>query len=220
MSPEQVRGREVGPRSDLFALGSLLYEMVTGVAPFRGDSAAEILHRICTWDPPPVRSLNPAVPDALSAFIGRLLEKDLRKRPPDAEAALAVLDEILTSLPTEETTVYGGYPGNVFRPSVDTPTVLSRDRRGWRVAAGVAALAVLAAVGIWLQDPPRTLYVAVPETVTAAPGSDGKDIDLAASAVRTALLQGLLGFEHIAPLEPSRGDAAADQPIALARALA
>src|SRR5215203_418733 len=89
MSPEQVRGHEIGPRSDLFALGSLLYEMVTGVTPFRGESAAEILQRICTWDPPPARSVSPAVPETLSAFIARLLEKDLRKRPQSAEHALA-----------------------------------------------------------------------------------------------------------------------------------
>ncbi len=225
MSPEQVRGREVGPRSDLFSLGSLLYEMVAGVSPFRGDSAGEILHRICTWDPPPARSINPAVPEALSAFIGRLLEKDLRKRPHDAEAALAELDEILAVLPKEETTICEGVPGGSFRTPSNTPTVLSRarfrGRPGWRIAAGVVALAILAAAGIWLQDPPRTLYVAVPETSTMAPGSDGKDLDLAASAVRTALLRGLLGFEHIAALEPSRDEAAAAaDPVALARVLA
>src|SRR5262245_6050209 len=111
MSPEQVRGREVGPRSDLFALGSLLYEMVTGVSPFRGDSAAEILHRICTWDPPPARSINPAVPGARSASIGWLLAKDVRKRPRSTEAALAELDEILKVLPTEET-IAGSLPGD------------------------------------------------------------------------------------------------------------
>jgi serine/threonine-protein kinase len=220
MSPEQVRGRDVGPRSDLFALGSLLYEMVAGVAPFRGDSAGEILHRICTWDPPPVRSLNPAVPEALSAFIGRLLEKDLRRRPAHAEAALAELDEVLIDLPTEEKTICESLPG---RTAIDTPTVLSRirfrGRPGWRVAAGVAALAVLAAVGIWFREPPRTLYVAVPETVASAPGNDGQDLDLAASAVRTAILQGLLRFQRVATLEPSRDEASAD-PIALARALA
>ncbi len=224
MSPEQVRGREIGPRSDLFALGSLLYEMVAGVSPFRGDSAAEILHRICTWDPPPVHSLSPSVPEALSALIARLLEKDLRKRPHNAEAALAELDEILKTLPAEETRIYESPLSGASRTPADTPTVLSRvrfrGRPGWRVAAGVAALAALAAVGIWLQEPPRTLYVAVPETVTNARGDDEKEIDLAASAVRTALLQGLLGFQHVATLEPSRDDAAADDPISLARALA
>jgi serine/threonine-protein kinase len=232
MSPEQVRGREIGPRSDLFALGSLLYEMVTGVTPFRGESAAEILQRICAWDPPPARSLNPAVPEALSELIGRLLEKDLRKRPPSAEHALADLDRILKELPAGEESVErlpvsaASAPGPRDPvPSEDTPTVLFQPgrRRGWtrwRAAAGVAILGILAAVGFRLQKPPRTLYVAVPETVIAASGGSGQDLGLAASAVRTALLQGLLRFQNVAALEPSRDEAALADPMALARALA
>jgi eukaryotic-like serine/threonine-protein kinase len=230
MSPEQVRGREIGPRSDLFALGSLLYEMVTGVPPFRGESAAEILQRICAWDPPPARSLRPAVPEGLSALISQLLEKDLRKRPPSAEHALAELDRILKELPAGEE-AGEPLPGSTVRASIahqDTPTVLSQTGRrakvGWRAMAGVAVLAILAAVGFRLQKPPRTLYVAVPETVIAAsdgtPGDSRQDLDLAASAVRTALLQGLLRFQNVAALEPSRDEAALADPIALARALA
>jgi tetratricopeptide (TPR) repeat protein len=215
MSPEQVRGGEIGPRSDLFALGTLLYEMVTGVTPFRGDSAAEILQRICTWDPPPARSVIPAVPDALSAFISHLLEKDPRKRPPSAGHALAELDEILRALPAGETI------GVAAHPSFAAPAVVPRaGRLGWRVAAGIAALGVLAAVAVWLQVPPRTLYVAVPKTTVAAPGDAGQDLALAASAVHTSLLQGLLGFQHVAALEPSRDEAAAGDPVALARVLA
>ena len=225
MSPEQVRGDELGPQSDLFALGSLFYEMVSGNAAFRGNSAAEILHRICTWDPPPVMSVNPAVPEVLSKFIGRLLEKDSRRRPRNAEEALAELDEILAVLPTGETTKFEGSPVSAFRaPAASTPTVLPRARLrgklGWRAATVIAALGALVAVILWLQDPPRTLYVAVPKTVTAAPESPGKDIDLAAGAARTALLQGLLGFEHVAALEPSPEEANPEDPVALARVLA
>jgi serine/threonine-protein kinase len=229
MAPEQVRGAEVGPRSDLFALGSLLYEMVTGVTPFRGDSAAEILQRICTWDPPPARSVAPAVSEALSAFIAHLLEKDPRKRPHSAEDALAELDAVLKELPAGES-IAGSLSGSAFRTAADCPAGSGvpdsapragrRARLIWRAAACIAILTVLAAAAAWLQRPPRTVYVAVPETlVAAAPGDAGKDFDLAASAVRTALLQGLLGFQRVAALEPSR-DEAADDPVALARALA
>jgi len=230
MSPEQVRGREIGPRSDLFALGSLLYEMVTGVPPFRGESAAEILQRICTWDPPPARSLRPAVPEALSALIGRLLEKDLRKRPHNAEDALAELDRVLRELPAADESGER-LPGSASRAPIrhdkshdDTPTVLTRAGRrrwtGWRAAAGIAILGALAAVGFQLQKPPRTLYVAVPETAVTASGEAGRDLGLAASAVRTGLLQGLLRFQHVAALEPSRDEASLADPTALARALA
>ncbi len=224
MSPEQVRGREVGPRSDLFALGSLLYEMTAGDSPFRGDSAAEILHRICTWDPPPVMSVHPAVPEALSGFIGRLLEKDPRKRPDSAAEALVELDEILRSLPAEDT-AWEARDGGPLRTPRDTPTILPGSRRyrgklAGRAAAGVAALGTLAAVAVWLQSPPKTLYVAVPQTVVVARQDQGRDLDLAAGAVRTALLQGLLRFRSVAALEPGSGDPAASDPVALARVLA
>ena len=230
MSPEQVHGGEVGPRSDLFSLGSLLYEMVTGVTPFQGGSAGEVLQRICTWDPPAARSVIPAVPEALSALISHLLEKDLRKRPHSAEHALAEIDEALKQLPAGET-VAGSLSGSAFRTAVDRPPVVRavpaiasgtgrRGWLGWRAAAAVAGLGILAVVGVWLRPPPRTLYVAVPETAIAASGEAGQELALAASAVRTALLQGLLGFQHVAALEPSRDEAAAGDPVALARVLA
>jgi tetratricopeptide (TPR) repeat protein len=244
MSPEQVRGGEVGPRSDLFALGSLLYEMVTGATPFRGDSAAEVLQRICTWDPPPARSVIPVIPEALSAFLAHLLEKDPRKRPHSAEDALAELDAVLKDLPALPTvdTIGGSLAGRAFRTAVDRPVVPigpagpvvpgvldvpgtaprpgRRGRLRWLIVAGVVALGLLAAAGAWLRPPPRTLYVAVPETTVTASGDTGQDLGLAASGVRTALLQGLLGFRHVAALEPSRDEAAAGDPVALARVLA
>ncbi|HEV7787242.1 MAG TPA: tetratricopeptide repeat protein, partial [Thermoanaerobaculia bacterium] len=207
---------------------------MTGVSPFRGDSAAETLHRICTWEPAPARSLNPAVPEDLSEFIVRLLEKDLRRRPGSAADALAHLDEILPALPGEAPTLVDR-PGLARLPAVDTPTVLPvvrlRDRLrrlGRRpktiavVLAALGALALGAVVTLWLRQPPKTLYVAVPETVTSAgPGNVSEELDLAANAVHTSLLQGLLGFQHVAALEPSRDDApAANHPTALARALA
>jgi serine/threonine-protein kinase len=225
MSPEQVRGGEVGPRSDLFALGTLLYEMVTGGMPFRGESAAEILQRICTWDPPPARAVSPDVPEPLSAFLERLLEKDPRRRPQSAGEALAELDAVLDRLPAA-----GAFRADRSSPAhaaVDLPAAAGRadrDRRlGWRLAAGAAGLtalaAVVAALGLWLRVPPRMLYVAVPPTAIVAAGDGGRDLPLAASAVRTALLQGLLGFQRVAALEPSRDEAAAS-PVALARVLA
>jgi serine/threonine protein kinase len=188
MAPEQVRGGEIGPRCDLFALGTLLYEMVTGVTPFRGDSAGEILQRICTWDPPPARAAAPAVPEALSAFIAHLLEKDPRQRPQSAEHALAELDQILRGLPAGEALggdlSAGPYPTDTGVPAqIAGVAALSgagrRGKPGWRAAAGIAALAVaLAALGAWLRVPPRTLYVAVPQTTVAARGN-GQDLALA-----------------------------------------
>ena len=65
MSPEQAKGDPLDARTDLFSLGSVLYEMATGQAPFAGRSTAEVFAALLMKDPPPVSSLNPAMPSAL-----------------------------------------------------------------------------------------------------------------------------------------------------------
>jgi tRNA A-37 threonylcarbamoyl transferase component Bud32 len=91
MSPEQVHGRPLDGRSDLFSLGSLLYEIVTGEPPFRAATSAASLASIVSFHPPPLAEVRPGVPPALSDLVARLLEKDCNARPQSAAEAAAVL---------------------------------------------------------------------------------------------------------------------------------
>jgi serine/threonine protein kinase/ABC-type branched-subunit amino acid transport system substrate-binding protein len=94
MSPEQADGQVVDGRADLFSLGCILYEMATGTTPFRGETAMSVLRAIMLHEPPPVASINPAVPPALSALITRLLAKDPNERPKTAELVALTLSKI------------------------------------------------------------------------------------------------------------------------------
>jgi serine/threonine protein kinase len=98
MSPEQAKGLELDGRSDLFSLGVLLYEMTTGISPFRAPSPVATLTLVCTHDPEPAALLNPTLPYPVSNFIGRLLDKDRRGRPADGLKAAAEIAEIESQL--------------------------------------------------------------------------------------------------------------------------
>lgn len=76
MSPEQAEGRPIDARSDLFSLGSVLYALCTGHAPFRAATPIAVLKRVCDTTPKPVRSVNPEIPEWLEAIIARLHAKD------------------------------------------------------------------------------------------------------------------------------------------------
>ena len=80
MSPEQLAGKKVDGRSDLFSLGVMLYQMVTGQLPFTGDSMATLMFKIANETHAGVKTINPDLPQCLSDIIDRMLEKDIDKR--------------------------------------------------------------------------------------------------------------------------------------------
>ncbi len=97
MAPEQARGREVGPRSDLFSLGVLLYEITTGTSPFRAESAIETLTRVVTHRPKPVDQLREGIPPGFSALVERLMRKASELRPEGADWVAGELSRMIES---------------------------------------------------------------------------------------------------------------------------
>ncbi|MGW6567265.1 protein kinase domain-containing protein [Streptomyces sp. NPDC054975] len=95
MAPEQAMGGAVGPFTDLYALGVLLHELLSGNVPFAGSTALGVLHRHLYEPPLPVRQLRPEVPEALEALVLRLLSKDPQHRPSGAHEVYEALLPLL-----------------------------------------------------------------------------------------------------------------------------
>lgn len=94
MAPEQVEGREVDARCDLFSLGSVLYELVTGKQAFTGASSLAVMVAVASKSPQPPQDLNPALPPSLAGLITRLLSKNPQGRPGSARELLEALEAI------------------------------------------------------------------------------------------------------------------------------
>src|SRR3984957_18395966 len=99
MSPEQARGEELDPRSDLFSFGCVLYEAATGVRPFRGASTREILREVASGHPPLPSSLRPELPAGWGSILMRALAKERDRRYQSAADLFLALEELRGSVP-------------------------------------------------------------------------------------------------------------------------
>ncbi len=163
ISPEQVRGDRVDGRADLYSLGCVLFEMLTGRTPFEGDLAA--LSYAHTHTPAPrVRSINPAVPAAMDELVAAMLEKDPARRPPTGEGVQRSLASAMSQDVVEPTAV-------IERVQLP-PSPLPRPPTGGRRRPGPKAwrTVVIAACGLALLLSIALLARAGPDDRTDASG--------------------------------------------------
>jgi serine/threonine protein kinase/tetratricopeptide (TPR) repeat protein len=166
MSPEQVRARDLDARSDLFSFGVVLYEMVTGTLPFRGESTGAIFNAILERKPAPVVRLNPDVPAKLEDVINKCLEKDRNLRYQHASEIRADLQRSKRDFES------AGIPA--------ASTALSRSGTSWKLAVAAMLGIVLLTVGgyFYLHRTPEltdkdTIVLADFENTTGDPVFDG-----------------------------------------------
>lgn len=227
MSPEQAGGGKADERSDLFSLGVLLYEALTGRSPFRGANPLETLRRVISEHPPRADGLRPEVPAPLAELTEHLLAKDPASRPLSAAETARRLRAIESSpglesvsdLPTAEVAL----PRSPSAPDSTTGLSIARGRQAWWLAVALAAVVLLGISGLLLhrtaeetlRDKP--FRVAVPQP--AVNGGDER-LALAASGVLSAILDSLASLEGMAPIDPLQLVGAPETPVEMAKAVA
>jgi serine/threonine protein kinase/tetratricopeptide (TPR) repeat protein len=132
MSPEQIRGEHLDPRTDLFSFGIVLYEMATAKLPFEGKTPGSVFDSILNRTPPSLRELNPGLPTELERIVGKCLEKNREARYQHASEIRADLQ--------------------LLKQDIDSSRLVPNARRGTRVSkrrgTALIAIATLAALGI------------------------------------------------------------------------
>lgn len=121
MAPEQADSSGVTHRTDLYALGSLMYAMLTGRPPFSGKKITEVIESLKRDRPVPLDLVKPELPEALVELVHQLLEKDQADRPPTALAVMNRLKAMRAGLQREKTVVLEDSPTAVGTPSAGTP---------------------------------------------------------------------------------------------------
>ncbi len=155
MAPEQVEGKEIDARTDIFAFGVVMYEMATGQKAFAGDSKASLAASILTSEPPPITKIQPLTPPALERLVKKCMNKDPDERWQTARDLTSELRWIAEA--------GGALPATAAGLKPIAPT-RSRERLAWGL---VAALLIAVIVGAWaflwvVRTPARAIISEIP----------------------------------------------------------
>ncbi|HET7416704.1 MAG TPA: PASTA domain-containing protein [Solirubrobacterales bacterium] len=171
LSPEQAQGFEVTPVSDLYSIGVILYEALTGRVPFEGESAVAVAMKQVSEVPQRPSSINPAVWPALDAVVMRALEKEPGQRFQSADAFIAALDEAMRApRATGGTAAFAAAPPVVAVPEEVGPEE-DRERNNWLWGLLVAAIVIGLLIGLALTR----------DTTTDVPNVTDKQLEFAIS---------------------------------------
>jgi len=204
LSPEQARGGSIDARSDIYSLGCVLYEMLTGKTPFAGDSLVSIAYKHVEEEPTAPSLVNPAVPAGLSAVVTKAMAKDPADRYQSADEMAGELREASAdaapakAVPTNERTeVLPVSPGG-RTTTAPLPVTVSRERgrRWWPLATAAVVLAVLAlAVALILaRDDPLPVSRPSLPPVTSPPVTSSPSPSPSPTAVALSVDEALAGL--------------------------
>ncbi len=149
MSPEQLEGKDLDPRSDIFSVGILLYEMATGGRPFQGDTSVSLISSIVKDTPPSIDTVRAELPHHLARIVNRCLDKDPKRRYQSASEVYNELDVLRGEV--ESGVVSSGVtrPTSAEFEAAKATAQPAASRRWWPIAAA-AGIVLVGAVALWL----------------------------------------------------------------------